>query len=223
MLLYVELKPGEGGKDAVGLCKIQKNIYIKFFQKNQIEFKMLYESDYKITIEVKVEDKRWISGLLSENGGHRWQRVPPSEKRSRVHTSTVKVSVTSRKEMDCVFKDGDFSFYFTKDSGPGGQHRNKTESCVVMTHVPTGIKIKAAGKNQHQNRRHARKELEKLVSEMEVRKYKKDHSEKRRGNMGSGQRGDKIRTYREVDNQVITPSKKVNLKKVLSGSLDLVW
>ena len=159
---------------------------------------------------------------MRESGGHRWQRVPPTERKGRVHTSTVTVvALRAPTQVEWCLNDRDIEIFITKDSGPGGQHRNKTESCVIMRHVPTGIEAKAAAKSQHANRRTARETLEARV---------RDHlqaiaAEKTRGEVqakrGSGQRGDKVRTYRVRDDQVTDhrSEKKVRLQAVMAGRL----
>lgn len=141
--------------------------------------------------------------LASEAGGHRWQRIPPTERKGRVQTSTVTVAVFEVAEKSKFsLNEADIEVFTTKDSGPGGQHRNKTESCVVMRHKPTSIEAKAASKSQHDNRRLAREVLESRVRAFYAQEQDAKTSMHRRQQVGSGQRGDKIRTYREQDNTV---------------------
>lgn len=165
-----------------------------------------------------------VKPLLNEAGGHRWQRIPPTEKNGRVHTSTVTVSaIEVITEDKFKLSDRDIRIETTKDTGPGGQHRNKTESCVVMTHIPTGIKAKAASRSQHENRRTARAVLESRVAE-HFNRIKDGHlSQIRKGQVGSGMRGDKIRTYRERDD-VATDHRTGNRAKlhlVMRGEIEL--
>lgn len=164
--------------------------------------------------------------MLNESGGHRWQRIPPTERRGRVHTSTVTVAVFEVAEQGAfALKDSDIETFITKDSGPGGQHRNKTESCVVMRHLPTKIEAKSASKSQHRNRDLARALLEHRVREHYLAAAKRSTDVTRRQLVGSGQRGDKIRTYREQDGIVTDhrSGKKVRLKDVLRGKLSLLY
>ena len=133
--------------------------------------------------------------LDQESGGHRWQRVPPTERKGRVHTSTVTVVVRDPARVAYVINEKDVDMRFTKDTGPGGQHRNKTESCVVLTHRPTGISVKAAERCQHANRRNAWITLRERVSEHYGNVDNQAVSKERRAKAGSGMRGDKIRTY----------------------------
>lgn len=162
---------------------------------------------------------------MQEAGGHRWQRVPPTERKGRIHTSTVTVAVLEiLPENKFKLQDKDIRVETTRDTGAGGQHRNTTDSCVVMTHIPTGIKAKAAAKSQHENRKTARAVLETRV-ESHFNQIKYQQLVKTRlEQVGSGMRGDKIRTYREKDNTVTDhrKEKKCRLSDVLKGNLELI-
>lgn len=126
-----------------------------------------------------------------------------------------------REQAAWRLSERDIEVFTTKDSGPGGQHRNKTESCVVMRHKPTGIEAKAASKSQHDNRRAAREVLEARVAAhfAEAAKASTDHA--RRQMVGSGMRGDKIRTYRAQDDVVTdhATGQKLRLRDVMAGKL----
>ena len=163
--------------------------------------------------------------LLNESGGHRWQRVPPTERKGRVQTSTVTVAVfVVEQENSWSINERDIAIFTTKDTGPGGQHRNKTESCVVMRHIPTGIEAKAATKSQVQNKKTARQMLEARVSAHFSEKEKIRLDDNRHQMVGSGMRGDKVRTYREKDDTVTDhrTGKKARLKQIRQGQLALL-
>ena len=122
--------------------------------------------------------------------------MPPTERKGRVHTSTVTVVVRDPTQKEAyAIEEKDVEMRFTKDTGPGGQHRNKTESCVVLTHRPTGISVKAAERCQHANRRNAWVTLQERVSEHFGALQNQAVAKERRDKAGSGMRGDKIRTY----------------------------
>lgn len=163
---------------------------------------------------------------MLEAGGHRWQRVPPTERRGRVHTSTVTVAVL--KPLDAArwtLRDEDIDMQFTRDTGPGGQHRNKTESCVVLTHRPTGIQAKSAQRCQHANRRQARAVLEARVAEHFQQLRDQRERSCRRQQVGSGQRGDKVRTYC-AQHGVVTDhrsQRKAPLRAVVAGRLEELY
>lgn len=163
-----------------------------------------------------------IKPLLREAGGHRWQRIPPTERKGRVHTSTVTVAVFPIEDHAPLrLLERDIETFTTRDSGPGGQHRNKTDSCVVMRHKPTGIEAKSATKSQHRNRIMARQMLEARVAAFLGEKAKQQETDHRKAMVGSGMRGDKIRTYRVRDDQVTDhrSCRKLRLQDVLAGRL----
>lgn len=177
------------------------------------------------TFDLVIEGDDRLSPLLREAGGHRWQRIPPTERRGRVHTSTVTVAVFEcAPEAMWEINERDIEVFTTRDTGPGGQHRNKTESCVVMRHKPTGIEAKAAAKSQHQNRRTARAMLEARVRAFVDTRAAAGLAQNRKLQVGSGMRGDKIRTYREQDDQVSDhrTGRKARLSRVREGKIELL-
>jgi peptide chain release factor 1 len=148
--------------------------------------------------------KRAAEVFANEAGGHRWQRVPPTEKRGRVHTSTITVAVMSVPEAtDFRLNERDLDIHTTRGSGPGGQHRNKTETEVEITHRPTGLKVRCgAERSQHRNKQLAMEILAARLAENERQARIQGRNMTRREQIGSGQRGDKIRTIRTQDNTV---------------------
>lgn len=143
-----------------------------------------------------------------------------------MHTSTVTVAVFEiGNEQEWQLHDRDIRVFTTKDTGPGGQHRNKTESCVIMRHLPTGIEAKAASRSQHANKRVAREMLEARVREKHQQQVKAGRDHDRKGQVGSGMRGDKIRTYRVQDDRVTDHRTecKARLVDVVAGRLEGIW
>lgn len=140
-----------------------------------------------------------------EAGGHRWQRIPPNEKRGRVHTSTITVAVLPEPTAaELRFWPGDISWVTCRGSGAGGQHRNVTESCVVVTHVPTGLTVRCESeRSQAQNRETALGLLRARPHAAEVARRTKERDGDRRRQVGSGMRGDKRRTIRCQDGVVV--------------------
>lgn len=175
-----------------------------------------------VVLEIVGEDEKLLP-LLNESGGHRWQRVPPTERKGRIHTSTVTVVVMQSLSVEKFkIRDSDISVKFSRGTGPGGQHKNKTDSCVHMTHIPTGVTARIDGRSQHKNKEVARELLESRVAKLEKEKAYSKIEKERKDKAGSGQRGDKIRTYRVKDGMVQDhrTDSKVPLKKVLSGWLE---
>ena len=142
--------------------------------------------------------------FANESGGHRWQRVPPNEKRDRVHTSTVTVAVLDPDDVAGVALDPrDVELTTTRGSGAGGQKRNKTETCVIAVHRPSGLSVRIDNeRSQHQNRAVALKVLAAQLYQLAREQATGAKNDDRKRQVGSGQRGDKVRTYRTQDDQV---------------------
>lgn len=224
MDIQVEIRPGEGGKDAELLVYDHANIYIKYAQSQRIECDVSFENNV-LTLFLEGHRKN-LAGFFYESGGHRYQRIPPTERRGRIHTSTVTVAVLEGiQQNDWTISDKDIEYRTTRDSGPGGQHRNTTDSCVYAKHIPTGIEVKSATKSQHRNRILARSMLEARIKEADENLNRERVDTIRRNLVGSGMRGDKIRTYRFKDGIVIDhrSEKKYQLKSILEGRLNIIW
>ncbi|MBT7913394.1 PCRF domain-containing protein [Candidatus Bathyarchaeota archaeon] len=158
----------------------------------------------------------------NESGGHRWQRIPHSEKKGRVHTSTVTVAVLPDDGLHSFTIDpDDLQWRTTKGSGPGGQNRNKRENCVVLTHRPSGITVRVDSKSQSQNKDQALIVLQERLQAKSLKDKKGQRNSDRRSQLGSGMRGDKVRTIRVRDGIVTdhVSGRKIALKKYLRGEL----
>ena len=142
--------------------------------------------------------------FAGEPGGHRWQRVPETEKRGRVQTSTVTVAVlTEPPRLDAAIRPDDVDVETMRGSGAGGQHRNKTDSAVRACHRPTGIEVRCESeRSQHRNRELAMRVLAARVAELARSAVQGERAADRRRQLGSGMRGDKRRTIRVQDGQV---------------------
>lgn len=151
--------------------------------------------------------------------------MPPNERKGRVHTSTVTVAVLDEQMLTTVqVSRNEVEMRFKRDTGPGGQHRNKTDSCVVLTHKQTGVSVKIDGRSQHANRRQAFEVLQARLQEEHSRITRNAQNLVRSAQVGSGERGDKIRTYREQDDRVSDHVKgtSARLADVLNGRLELL-
>lgn len=140
-----------------------------------------------------------------ETGGHRWQRVPPTERHGRVHTSTITVAVLPEPTaLEIQLDERDLEETMMRGSGAGGQHRNKTDSAVRLRHRPTGLVVRCESeRDQSQNRRIARAVMRTRLWELEQTRIGTARDTTRRAQVGSGMRGDKRRTVRTQDDQVV--------------------
>jgi len=158
----------------------------------------------------------------NESGGHRWQRIPPTEKRGRVQTSTVTVAVLPEvTEHQVQLDERDIEWQTCRGSGAGGQHRNKTESAVQMTHVPTGLRVRVENeRSQHANRALALQILRARVYEAKTAATVASRDDARRNQIGSGMRGDKRFTIAVQRDQVTdhVTGKQISYKSYSRGN-----
>lgn len=157
-------------------------------------------------------------------GGIRWQRVPPSERKGRVHTSSITVAVLEKETtIDVSINEKDIYVRRYKAGGKGGQHQNKTDSAVEITHVLTGLKAKSDSERcQHANKDIALESLKEKVQEHYNRSKSQNRTETRQNQIGSGMRGDKIQTVQEQNGQVVNhkTGKTTSFKNYIKGKLD---
>ena len=166
----------------------------------------------------------------NESGGHRIQRVPPTEKRGRVHTSTVTVSVLdpNLEITDSNYtklSDEHFRIEWFSGTGAGGQHRNKKQNSCRVIHVPTGIVESRQGRNRESNLKDAKLAILTTLKEKQYNQRNEKFSHIAKNQRGSGMRGDKIRTYRFQDDEVVDhkSEKTAKASKVMKGNFNLLW
>lgn len=176
-------------------------------------------------MEFIVTGKDVYKEFLHEAGGHRFQRIPPTEKRGRRQTSTVTVAVLQLKEKsNYKLNYNELKFEAKRGTGAGGQHKNVTESAIKVTHIPTGITAECQDeRSQHRNKKTALEILSARLEKREKLQKQSKENNQRKNQIGMGQRGDKIRTYRFQDDRAIDhrTGKKIRLEDVLMGRLDL--
>lgn len=162
--------------------------------------------------------------FVNEAGGHRWQRVPPSERNGRRHTSTITVAILPiPDEVDAYIPEKDIEWQATRGSGAGGQARNKTSSAVVMRHRPTGLSVRIENeRSQHQNRQTALHVLTAQLAGLKQESRQSEESLNRRLQVGTGMRGDKRRTIRTQNNSVIDhlTGAKTSVSRYLAGHIE---
>jgi len=154
-----------------------------------------------------------------EVGTHTWQRVPPTEKRGRMQTSSISVAVLEKAQYNEVeIRPDEVTTVLTKGDGNGGQHRDKTMSCVIMTHTATGIQVTKKSRNQHRNKKDAFKEISKRVNDFYKGVKTQEESDERKEQFTDQKR----RSYRVKDGVVIDhlSGKTAKLKDVLRGKVE---
>lgn len=175
-----------------------------------------------MSLEIEGPDLR---GLDHEAGGHRIQRVPPTERRGRVHTSTVTVAVLVPGEARPVVGPEDFRVEWYSGSGAGGQHRNKHQNSCRLTHIPTGLIVKAETRSRQNSYQQAMTTLsQKLLERAEVEAHNMKNT-LRSQQVGSGMRGDKRRTYRFQEDTVRDhfTGKSARCADVMRGGFEKLW
>ena len=159
-----------------------------------------------------------------EGGGHRWQRIPPTEKKGRVQTSTITVAVLEEVPgIKLDIPDGDIEVKTARGSGAGGQHRNVTDSAVQIKHLPTGLIVRCESeRSQHRNRDQAMSVLRQRIHHLRSSKEVSGLNDKRKGQVGSGMRGDKVRTIRVRDGKVVNhvTGKRASYKRYSHGFIE---
>ena len=167
--------------------------------------------------------------MQNEAGGHRLQRIPPTERKGRVHTSTVTVSALDLSQYQkpdyTKIEEKDLIIEWYSGTGAGGQHRNKHQNSIRLTHKPTGLVETAQKRSRESSKKDALSQLIKRLQQDAKNQYRIEITADRKNQMGSGMRGDKIRTYRFQDDVATDHrnSKKVILSKILEGNFDLLW
>jgi len=155
-------------------------------------------------IVLKISGDKAFKVFQHESGGHRWQRVPPTEKRGRVHTSTITVAVMQEVvQKDFVLNEKDLQITTCRAGGAGGQKVNKTSSAVQVKHIPSGLLVRCeTQRSQSQNKETALQILCARLAQQSNDKLQNEMSANRKSQVGSGMRGDKRRTVRQQDGQV---------------------
>lgn len=162
---------------------------------------------------------------MNEAGGHRIQRVPPTERKGRVHTSTVTVAVLDPMAQAPKLNEKDLKIEWYSGSGAGGQHRNKHQNSCRIVHLPSGITRKAETRHRQSSFNEALSGLSKAVVESFRTRVFGETGSVRRDQLGSGQRGDKRRTYRFQDNTVVDhiTGRKSRCTDLMAGKFENVW
>jgi len=226
--LILEIRAGTGGDEAALFASDLYRIYIRYAERKNWKYKIMNSSDTGIggikEAIVSINGKGAFGMLKYESGVHRVQRVPKTETSGRVHTSAATVAVLPEAEdVDIDINDGDLKIDTYRASGAGGQHVNKTESAIRITHIPTGLVVTCQDESsQHKNRAAALKVLKARLLASEQQKAAAERAAERKSLVSTGDRSAKIRTYnfpqgRITDHRISFTSYK--LHEVMDGDL----
>jgi peptide chain release factor 1 len=227
--LLLPKDPNDAKNEAALFAADLFRMYSKYAESRRWKVEIISISETGIggikEIVAAIEGKNVFSRMKYESGVHRVQRVPSTETSGRIHTSTATVAILAEPdevEVDVDEKDLKIDTY--RASGPGGQHVNKTDSAIRITHLPTGIVVQCQDeRSQHKNRAHAMRMLRAKLYEMEEEKRRTEIASARKSLVGTGDRSEKIRTYNYRDGRITDHRIGLTLYKIeaiLNGELD---
>ena len=229
--VIIEIRGGAGGEEAALFAYNLYRMYTMYAESKRwkSEIANLNETELGGIKEVSliVEGDGAYSRFKFESGVHRVQRVPETEASGRIHTSTVTVAVLPEmEEVDFEINPADLQVDTFRSSGAGGQHVNKTESAIRITHMPTGTVVECQDeRSQHKNRDRAMKILVSRLYEEECRKQTEQFAAERKSQVGTGDRSERIRTYNYPQGRVTDHRIGLTLyrlEQILNGAIDEV-
>ena len=230
--IFLEIRAGTGGEEAALFSGDLMRMYSRYaeIKKWEVEFISISESDlegYKEVIMRIIGDGAY-SRLKFESGVHRVQRVPETESQGRIHTSACTVAVLPEAEEvnEVIINTSDLRIDTFRASGAGGQHVNKTDSAIRITHLPTNTVVECQDeRSQHKNKARAMSLLQARLLDTERNQQQNEQAENRRDLVGSGDRSERIRTYNFPQGRITDHRINLTLYKLddfLEGNIDVV-
>jgi len=230
--VFLEIRAGAGGNEASLFATDLVRMYSRLSELKGWSADVIDTAHSSIggikEINLHIRGRNINKYLQFESGVHRVQRVPETESSGRIHTSTVTVAVIPEVEdVEVSLDPKDLRVDRFSASGPGGQHVNKSQTAIRITHLPSGLVVSCQDeKSQHKNKAKALKVLKSRLFEMEQRRQQESISSNRKSQVGSGERSEKIRTYNYPQNRVTDhriSGQNFNLEQVLDGNLEPVF
>lgn len=227
--VFLEIRAGAGGEEAALFAADLLRMYSRYCENRRWKLETITLNETGIggikELVVRIEGREVYGKLRYESGVHRVQRIPSTEAGGRIHTSTATVAVLPEAdEVDVEVDEKELKVDTFRSSGPGGQHVNKTDSAIRITHLPTGIVVQCQDdRSQQKNRVHAMSMLRAKLYEIEEQKRASEISRTRKTQVGSGDRSEKIRTYNFPQGRITDHRIGLTLHKietVLGGDLD---
>lgn len=227
--VIVEIRGGAGGEEAALFAAALYRMFTMYAERRGFKSEVLSLNETGLggikEIAFNITGEGAFSRYKFESGVHRVQRVPETESGGRIHTSTVTVAVLPEaEEVDFAINPADLQVDTYRSSGAGGQHVNKTESAIRITHLPTGMVVECQDeRSQHKNREKAMKVLRSRLLDMEMAKQAAQIADERKSQVGTGDRSERIRTYnypqgRVTDHRIGLTLYK--LEQILNGDMD---
>lgn len=229
--VIVEIRGGAGGEEAALFAGSLYRMYSMYAESKGWKTEIINASETELggfkEISFMINGEGAYSRLKFESGVHRVQRVPETETQGRIHTSTVTVAVLPEAEdVEIEINPADLQIDTFRSSGAGGQHINKTESAIRITHLPTGLIVECQDeRSQHKNREKAMKVLRSRLYEAKQREQESKIASERRSQVGTGDRSERIRTYNYPQSRVSDHRIGLtlyHLEQILNGDLDQV-
>lgn len=217
--IVLEFRAGAGGDEATLFARELRDMYQRYAEARGWKVRIIDD----LTIEINGTEA--YDALRHETGVHRVQRVPLTEKSGRIHTSTASVAALPIRQKPVVeVNPSDIEMEFTRSGGAGGQNVNKVETAVRLVHKPSGIDVRSSSeRSQLANREKAMQILFAKLETLAIEEEAKTHADLRSGQIGTGDRSEKIRTYNFLQDRVTDHRLKEswhNLPKIMAGGLD---